>query len=291
MKRQLLFSLLLAPLCAYAATVTSPNGNVELKFYIADGGRPTYEVNYKGRPVVLPSHLGLELARDKHASLGMEEHDLIDGFKLKDEQQKSFDETWTPVWGETATIRNHYVEYVATLTQEWEEKASPTTIRRERTIAIRFRVYDDGIGLRYEFPQQKDLNYFLIQEERTEFAMTGDHTAWWLPGDYDTQEQETQQTKLSEIRDRMQTAVNWGNSSVATFSETGVQTFMISGNHDSPERLAFGGRLMERSGIHVSPVFAGGVVPVELEDSYGKAGIYMLPFIKPANVGVQTGEA
>ena len=93
-----------------------------------------------------------------------------------------------------------------------------------RRITIRFRVYDDGMGLRYEFPQQNELNYFLIKEEHTEFAMAGDHIAWWLPGDYDTQEQETQQTRLSEIRGRMKEAVNWGNSSVAVFSETGVQT-------------------------------------------------------------------
>ena len=104
--------------------------------------------------------------------------------------------------------------------------------RHERRIVIRFRVYDDGIGFRYEFPQQKELNYFLIQEERSEFAMAGDHTAWWLPGDYDTQEQETQETKLSEIRGRMQEAVNWGNSSVAVFSPTGVQTSLQMKSQD-----------------------------------------------------------
>ena len=124
------------------------------------------------------------------------------------------DETWQPVWGETRDIRNHYNEYTATL---WQPK-------EQRTMVLRFRVYDDGVGLRYEFPQQQELNYFLIKEERTEFAMAGDHTAWWLPGDYDTQEQETQQTRLSEIRGRFKQAVNWGNSSVAVFSETGVQT-------------------------------------------------------------------
>ena len=240
MKRELLLGLLLAPLCASAATVTSPNGNVELKFYLADGGRPTYEMSYKGRPVVLPSHLGLELAKDKHASMGLNERDLMDGFTLKDEKQASFDETWTPVWGETATIRNHYNEYVATLSQQWK---SPRVTAREgergmieeqheRTILIRFRVYDDGIGFRYEFPQQKDLNYFLIKDERSEFAMTGDHTAWWLPGDYDTQEQMTQETKLSEIRGRFREAVNWGNSSVAVFSPTGVQTSLQMKSQD-----------------------------------------------------------
>ena len=226
---------LLLPIMAEAQTKTvkSPNGNIVLNFSIDNDGRPTYEMTYKGRAVVLPSHLGLELAQDKHASAGMDETDLMTNFTLKDAQTSTFDETWKPVWGETKTIRNHYNELAVTLDQRAEYSkvtaAEPTQEgrafrERHRTIIIRFRVYEDGIGFRYEFPQQKELNYFLIQEERSEFAMAGDHTAWWLPGDYDTQEQETQETKLSEIRSRMQKAVNWGNSSVAVFSETGVQT-------------------------------------------------------------------
>ena len=226
---------LLLPIMAEAQTKTvkSPNGNIVLNFSIDNNGRPTYEMTYKGRAVVLPSHLGLELAQDKHASAGMDETDLMTNFTLKDAQTSTFDETWKPVWGETKTIRNHYNELAVTLDQRAEYSkvtaAEPTQEgrafrERHRTIIIRFRVYDDGIGFRYEFPQQKELNYFLIKEERSEFAMAGDHTAWWLPGDYDTQEQETQETKLSEIRSRMQKAVNWGNSSVAVFSETGVQT-------------------------------------------------------------------
>ena len=207
------------PFCLFAflplqaASVKSPNGNVVLTFTL-DNGRPVYSMTYKGKDVVRPSHLGLELAKDKHASKGLQETDLMDGFVLKEESTSEFDETWQPVWGETRDIRNHYVEYAAALQQ-------PET---QREMIIRFRVYDDGIGFRYEFPQQQQLNYFLIKEERSEFAMAGDHTAWWLPGDYDTQEQETQQTRLSEVRARMQEAVNWGNSSVAVFSPTGVQT-------------------------------------------------------------------
>ena len=201
-------------LCIGAAEVKSPNGNIELKFSVNQTGRPVYEMSYKGKAVVKPSFLGLELAKDKHASKGLKETDLMDGFTIAKEETSTFDEVWKPVWGETATIRNHYVEYVAVLQQQ----------SSHREMLIRFRVYDDGIGFRYEFPQQKELNYFLIKEERSEFAMAGDHTAWWLPGDYDTQEQETQETKLSEIRSRMKEAVNWGNSSVAVFSETGVQT-------------------------------------------------------------------
>ena len=202
-----LFKLL--PLTASAASVASPNGNVVLNFSVVDG-RPVYSVTYKGRDVILPSHLGLELAKDKHASMGLNERDLMDGFTLEKEERSTFDETWQPVWGETRNIRNHYNEYVATLTQQWRS-APPKgqngmqlqPRRHHRYMLIRFRVYDDGVGFRYEFPQQPELNYFLIKDERTEFAMTGDHTAWWLPGDYDTQEQETQETKLSEIRGRM----------------------------------------------------------------------------------------
>ena len=207
--RNLLVGLLLLPLTAMAGEVKSPNGNIVVSFSVDQQGRPTYEMSYKGRAVVKPSHLGLELAKDKHASKGLNETDLMDGFVIKSEQTSSFDETWQPVWGETRDIRNHYTEYVATLSQPKEQ----------RELAIRFRVYDDGIGFRYEFPQQPNLNYFLIKEEHSEFAMTGDQ-----PGDYDTQEQVSQETRLSEIRGKMHNAVNWGNSSVAPFSETGVQT-------------------------------------------------------------------
>ena len=210
------FSSLLCTLfsaMAMAQTVTSPNGNVSLTFAL-DNGKPTYLLTYKGRDVVKKSYLGLELAKDKHASKGKNETDLLDGFSVTSTNTSTFDETWKPVWGETATIRNHYNELQVNLRQK----------DTERNIILRFRVYDDGLGFRYEFPQQRQLNYFLIKEEKTQFAMTGDHTAWWLPGDYDTQEQETQETKLSGIRDRFDKAVNWGNSSVATFSRTGVQT-------------------------------------------------------------------
>ncbi len=210
--RKVLMALLLLPLMATAQTVTSPNGNVEVKFSL-DNGRPTYEMTYKGKAVVKPSHLGLELVKTKHASKGMEETDLMDGFTVADTQTSTFDETWKPVWGQTATIRNHYNEMAVTLNQ-------PAS---KRNIVIRFRVYDDGMGLRYEFPQQNELNYFVIKEEHTQFAMAGDHTAWWIPGDYDTQEYETVESKLSEIRGLMKDAIT-PNSSQTPFSPTGVQT-------------------------------------------------------------------
>lgn len=197
-----------------AQSVKSPNGNVELKFSLTGNGRPTYEMTYKGKAVVKPSHLGLELAKDKHASKGENETDLMEGFSMKDSSTSTFDETWKPVWGETSTIRNHYNELTVSLVQAVSN----------RNIIIRFRVYDDGMGLRYEFPQQKELNYFLIKEERTQFAMAGNHKAWWVAGDYDTQEYPTMTSKLSDIRYLMDDAIVWGNSSQTPFSPTGVQT-------------------------------------------------------------------
>lgn len=210
--RKILFALMLLPMLAMAQTVKSPNGNVSVKFSL-DNGRPVYEVSYKKRAVVKPSYLGLELAKTKHASKGMEETSLMDGFVVAKTDTSTFDETWKPVWGETATIRNRYNELAVTLNQ-------PAT---KRNIVIRFRVYDDGMGLRYEFPQQEELNYFVIKEEHTQFAMAGDHKAFWIPGDYDTQEYETVESKLSEIRGLMKSAIT-PNSSQTTFSPTGVQT-------------------------------------------------------------------
>lgn len=202
-------------------TAASPNGKVVVRFGI-DNGRPYYTVQYGTKYVIKKSFLGLELAKDKHASKGMKETSLMDGFELMQTIKTSHDDTWKPVWGETDEIRNHYNEMTVSLLQA----------ENNRNIKICFRVYDDGVGFRYEFPQQKDLNYFVIKEEHTQFAMAGDHKAWWLPGDYDTQEQETQESKLSEIRSRFHDAVNWGNSSVAVFSDTGVQTALQMKSND-----------------------------------------------------------
>ena len=202
-------------------TAASPNGKVVVGFGI-DNGRPYYTVQYGKKDVIKKSFLGLELAKSKHASKGMEETNLMDGFEITETQKTSFDETWKPVWGETSEIRNHYNEMLVHLLQ-------PTNNRK---IMVRFRIYDDGVGFRYEFPQQKELNYFVIKEEHTQFAMAGDHKAWWLPGDYDTQEQETQESKLSEIRSRFREAVNWNNSTVSVFSETGVQTSLQMKSND-----------------------------------------------------------
>lgn len=198
----LLFAL--ASRMVMAESILSPNGNLRLDFEVNTLGEPVYELFYKGKVVIKPSKLGLELVNDPG---------LMDGFTIKDVATSTFDEVWCPVWGEVAQIRNHYNELVATLNQK----------EQNRFIVIRFRLYDDGLGFRYEFPLQKALNYFTVKEEHTQFAMTGDHIAFWIPGDYDTQEYDYTESRLSEIRSLMDSAVTV-NASQAVFSPTGVQT-------------------------------------------------------------------
>ena len=182
----------------------SPDNNVHLSFELQEKGKPSYSLQYKKSQVINPSTLGLELN-------GQES--LQEGFEVVNTSTSSFDETWQPVWGETKDIRNYYNELLVELKQT----------STGRFMNLRFRVYDDGIGFRYEFPQQRNLVYFVVKEERTQFAMTGDHTAFWIPGDYDTQEYDYTESKLSEIRGLMDGAIT-PNSSQTTFSPTGVQT-------------------------------------------------------------------
>ena len=189
---------------AMAESITSPNGQLQLNFSVNSQGEPVYELFYKGKAVIKPSKLGLELKNDPG---------LMNGFTLADTQTSTFDETWEPGGGEVKQIRNHYNEMAVTLDQK----------AQDRNIIIRFRLFDDGLGFRYEFPLQKNLNYFVIKEERTQFAMTGDHKAFWIPGDYDTQEYDFTESKLSEIRGLMKSAIT-GNASQTQFSPTGVQT-------------------------------------------------------------------
>ena len=187
-----------------AESITSPNGQLQLNFSVNAQGEPIYELSYKGKAVIKPSKLGLEL-KDAPG--------LMNGFTLADTKTSTFDETWEPVWGEVKQIRNHYNEMVVTLNQK----------AQDRNMIIRFRLFDDGLGFRYEFPLSKNLNYFVIKDEHTQFAMAGDHTAFWIPGDYDTQEYDYTESKLSEIRGLMKGAIT-PNSSQTTFSPTGVQT-------------------------------------------------------------------
>ncbi|HJV21036.1 MAG TPA: glycoside hydrolase family 97 protein [Sediminibacterium sp.] len=210
MKQFFLFLLTCAVLfnISTAQELKSPNGKLTLGFSLQKDGIPVYVLNYKGKAVVKPSKLGLELEKDPVS--------LLNGFTIKEAKTSSFDETWKPVWGEVAAIRNHYNELAVTLYQ-------PKT---KREVVIRFRLFDDGLGFRYEFPTQQNLVYFTIKEERTQFAMTGDHTAYWIPGDYDTQEYDYTTSKLSEIRNLFKGAVT-DNASQTSFSPTGVQTALM----------------------------------------------------------------
>lgn len=208
---QILLVCLLAAAGLKAAELKSPNGNLVLQADVKDGC-PVYRLDYKNRPVIKESRLGLEVKNEK---------DLRSGFRIAEVHTSAFDETWQPVWGEVKDIRNHYNELALTLEQE----------ETGRMMIIRFRLYDDGVGFRYEFPQQPNLNYFVIKEEHTQFAMAGDHKAFWIPGDYDTQEYSTVTSKLSEIRGKMEAAIT-PNSSQTPFSPTGVQTSLMMKSDD-----------------------------------------------------------
>lgn len=209
--------------------LTSPDGNLEMTFRLNEEGTPMYELAYKQKEVIKPSKLGLELKKEdadaktdfewterKDADKLDSKTNLYSGFELKEAKTAAFDETWQPVWGEESNIRNHYNELAVTLNQP----------ANDRYIIIRFRLFNDGLGFRYEFPQQENLNYFVIKEEHSQFAMTGDHTAYWIPGDYDTQEYDYTISRLSEIRSLMSKAIT-PNSSQTPFSPTGVQTALM----------------------------------------------------------------
>ena len=191
---------------------SSPDGSVMLSFSLKSDGTPSYKVTYKNKPVINESTLGFTLKKAEP---------LTNNFKVVDTKKSTFKETWKPVWGEESEILNHYNELLVSLEQN----------NTKRKMNIRFRVYNEGVGFRYEFPSQKELTYFVIEEELSQFAMTGDHTAWWIPGDYDTQEYDYMESKLSEIRGLMKEAVT-ENVSQFAFSPTGVQTSLMMKTKD-----------------------------------------------------------
>ena len=207
-------------------TLKSPDGVLEMTFQLTSEGTPQYALNYDGKKVILPSDLGYELrgvlkaqkiVYNADGTISKEDRQptqsFYDGFAVESFETDTFDEVWEPVWGEEAQIRNNYNELLVNLVQT----------STDRKMSIRFRLYNDGLGFRYEFPYQKNLNYFVIKEEMTQFALAGDHTAWWLPGDYDTQEYNFTECRLSEIAGKMQEAI-CGNDSQTPFSVNGVQT-------------------------------------------------------------------
>ena len=241
----------------------SPDGNIVLKFEINSKGAPVYSLTYKGLEVIKPSTLGLEIVS--------RQGDLMDGFEITGSETAAFDETWQPVWGETRDIRNHYNELLVKMVQK----------KSSREMNLRFRVYDEGIGLRYEFPLQRRLAYFVIKEEHTQFAMTGDHTAWWIPGDYDTQEYDYTESKLSEIRSLMKGAIS-PNASQTPFSDTGVQTSLQMKTAEGLYINIHEAALVDYSCMHLNLddknfVFESWLTP----DAQGNKGYMQTPCVTP----------
>lgn len=253
--------LLLAVFGLNAQTLQSPNRQLQATFSL-DNGIPTYQLVYKGKQVIKPSKMGLELFNDT---------DLIHNFSVTNTETSTFDETWQPVWGEEKEIRNHYNEMEITLLQK----------ETERKMVIRFRLFDDGLGFRYEFPEQANLTHFVVKEERTQFAMTGDHTAFWIPGDYDTQEYDYTTSKLSEIRGLMKQSIT-PNASQTPFSDTGVQTALMMKTDDGLYINLHEAALVEYSCMHLNLndttfVFESHLTP----DAQGRKGYLQTPCVSP----------
>lgn len=295
MKKNFLATCLLACSMAVSAQqLTSPDGQLRMDFQLNSDGTPTYNLSYKGKPVINTSKLGLELKReDPDAAVDFEfkqrkdvttldkKTDLYSGFEVKDTRTATFDETWKPVWGEESEIRNHYNELAVTLSQPMND----------RSMVIRFRLFNDGLGFRYEFPSQKNLTYFVIKEERSQFAMTGDHTAFWLPGDYDTQEYDYTTSKLSEIRGLMKKAVT-PNSSQTPFSMTGVQTALMMKTADGLYINLHEAALVDYSCMHLNLddsnfVFESWLTP----DAQGDKGYLQAPCHSPWRTVIVSDDA
>ena len=277
-----------------AQKLTSPDGNFVMNFSLSPEGAPVYELSYKDKPIIKPSTLGLELKKEdanKKTTFEWTERtdkdqldakiNLMTGFKIKDTSTSTFDETWSPVWGEEKEIRNNYNELAVTLDQP----------SNDRYIVIRFRLFNDGLGFRYEFPQQKNLNYFIIKEEHSQFAMAGDHTAFWIPGDYDTQEYDYTTSRLSEIRGKMKDAIT-PNSSQYVFSPTGVQTALMMKTDDGLYINLHEAALVDYSCMHLNlddknMIFESWLTP----DARGDKGHMQTPCVSPWRTVIASDDA
>lgn len=277
-----------------AQKLTSPDGNFVMNFSLSSEGAPVYELSYKDKPIIKPSTLGLELKKEdanKKTTFEWTERtdkdqldaktNLMTGFKIKDTSTSTFDETWSPVWGEEKEIRNNYNELAVTLDQP----------SNDRYMVIRFRLFNDGLGFRYEFPQQKNLNYFIIKEEHSQFAMAGDHTAFWIPGDYDTQEYDYTTSRLSEIRGKMKDAIT-PNSSQYVFSPTGVQTALMMKTDDGLYINLHEAALVDYSCMHLNlddknMIFESWLTP----DARGDKGHMQTPCVSPWRTVIASDDA
>lgn len=295
MKKVVLLLMLFVSLTMRAYEIKSPNSKLLLNFSLDECGAPFYAVSYKGAGVIKPSYLGLELKREnpdapinfEYEKRGGDATEIDDranfysGFSVENVERSTFDETWSPVWGEESHIRNKYNEMAVTLSQQ----------STQRQILIRFRVFDDGIGFRYEFPEQKNLSYFVIKEELTQFVMTGDHIAFWIPGDYDTQEYDYTTSRLSEIRSLMKTAVT-ENSSQTVFSPTGVQTALLMKTDGGLYIHLHEAALIDYPCMHLNLddnalVFTSWLTP----DALGNKGYIQVPFSTPWRTVIVSDDA
>ena len=209
---QLILGVILITQPVVGQRCLSPNKQLNIAFSVSDKGVPTYQIQYNQKPVILESSMGFELVQDD---------DLMEDFKVLDVIYDTKDEVWSPVWGEEREIRNHYNEMLIAVEQR----------ESKRRMNIRFRVYNEGVGFRYEFPTQENLGNFVIKHERTSFALTGDHIAHWIPGDYDTQEFDYMTSRISEIESLFDEAYV-RNASQEKFSNTGVQTSLMLKSDD-----------------------------------------------------------
>ena len=257
------FLFCIGMISAQAQQLQSPDKQLVMTFSLLSDGTPSYTLSYKGKEVIKPSTLGFELKNDKKS--------LRNDFAIADTKTATFDESWKPVWGEVASIRNHYNELAVTLNQK----------ETQRKMVIRFRLFNEGLGFRYEFPLQKNLSYFVIKEEKTQFAMTGDHTAFWIPGDYDTQEYDYTTSKLSEIRGFSEKAKT-ANLSQTTFSPTGVQTSLLMKTKEGLYINLHEAALINYSCMHLNlddknMIFESWLTP----DQFGDKGLMQAPHNTP----------
>ena len=271
-----IFSVILVLTAIFGASAQefqSPNGNFKMSFSLGNDGTPMYQLFLKNKEVIKKSKLGLELQKDKKS--------LVNDFKVMDTKESTFNETWKTVWGEETQIQNHYNELAITLKQN----------ETDRQIIIRFRLFNDGLGFRYEFPEQKNLTYFVLKEERTEFAMTGNHTAFWIPGDYDTQEYDYTESKLSEIRSLFRGAVS-ENASQKQFSDTGVQTSLMIKTADGLYINIHEAALINYSCMHLNLddknfIFQSHLTP----DAKGNKGHLQAPCVSPWRTIIASSDA
>ena len=270
--------------------LASPDGDIRLTFDLTDGGRPTYSVDFKGRQVIAPSHLGFDLVSESGRNswdhqgkkAGADALSLRDGFKVLKTVRDSLAETWTPVWGEEVEILNKY----NSMTVELEQT------KFDRKMNVEFRVFDDGVAFRYDFPSQPNLNYFVIGEEKSEFAMTGDHWAYWIPGDYDTQEYNYTKSRLSEIRGLFPSKINPDNASTTPFSPTGVQTSLQLKSDDGVYMNIHEAGTIDYPTMHLNlndttMVFTSWLTP----DNQGRKGYMQTPVATPWRYVLITDDA